>query len=159
MAIDEIGDDIIGGDEIQDTLDNAEMDLLNSGMHEERISYLTDLLESVNWEGSIADNSCNYRGYIGESMNALGRYDEADEYFEKLLTEDPDNDEYVFRYVLAKFDRGDYEGARELMEKQISLDTEVTHENISLFDWAPEIYKKLGQKEKAKAFREKMEKW
>ena len=158
LALDEIGDELIYSIDITDVLFEVNILLYNSGMHEERISLCESLLGFFNWKEDAAGEA-RFRAHIGESLEELGRKEECDSYFLKLLEDEPDNVEYINMYLNCLCDRKAYEEARILLEKHMKSGMEVTDGNELLFWRAEEIYKGLGNVSQASFFRSKREKW
>lgn len=158
VALEDVEDDLTNGMDISDVLMDADIFLLNAGMYEERLSVCEDLLGFFQWKDDPAGEA-RLRAFIGESMERMGRRESCDHYFQALLRDDPENVEYINKYLICLCERKAYEEAKVLLEKHLMLDMDVTEENNILFWRAEEIYEGLGNAAQASFYRAKREMW
>ena len=157
-ALEDIGDEVVNAVDINNTLIETDILLLNAGMYEERMRICEDLLNFFNWKDDPSGEAV-FRAYIGESLEKLGKREECDNYFQALLREQPENVEYINMYLNCLCDRKAYEEARQLLEKHLTQDTDVTERNNILFWRAEEIYEGLGNSPQASFYQAKRENW
>lgn len=158
VALEDVEDELTNGMEINNVLMDVDILLLNAGMYEERLSVCEDLLGFFQWKDDPAGEA-SLRSFIGESMERLGKRESSDSYFQTLLSDDPENVEYINMYLNCLCERKAYEEAKVLLEKHLTLDTDVTEENSILFWRAEEIYEGLGNAVQALCYRAKREIW
>lgn len=156
IALSDIEDDVADDVEMINFLQDIDIDLLNAGMYEERISYARDILDIFSWEDDHFEWS-NFYSYIGESMNSLGKVEESDRFFEDWLEKEPDNIQCVNAYLncLCDYDRKEYGRAKELLEKYLTPETKITFGNDILLARAEQIYGELGDTEKVSLYHRK----
>ena len=141
-ALEDIGDDVINAADINNTLAEADILLLNAGMFEERMELCENLLGFFSWKDDPAGEA-DIRANMGESLEQLGRREECDRYFQALLGDEPENVKYINMYLNCLCDRKAYGDAKLLLEKHLTHDTDITEENSVLFWRAEEIYEGL----------------
>ena len=117
-------------------------------MNDEGISVFEDLLSAFNWNDD-PEGEEELRSRIGESLERQGKIEECDAYFKRLLLDRPDSLIYANMYILCLNERGAYEEAKKLLEKYMSSDMVLNHENYLMFARAEEIYEALGENDKA----------
>ena len=157
-ALEDIGDEVVNAVDINNTLIETDILLLNAGMYEERMRICEDLLNFFNWKDDPSGEAV-FKANIGESLEKLGKREECDNYFQALLREQPENVEYINMYLNCLCDRKAYEEARQLLEKHLTQDTDVTERNNILFWRAEEIYEGLGNSPQASFYQAKRENW
>ncbi|MDY4894165.1 MAG: SEC-C metal-binding domain-containing protein [Agathobacter sp.] len=132
---------------------DIDMELQNARRYDDRAAFARDCLEVFDLEEMGPNYTLmNTQLAIGEALSDGGHIAESDEYYEKLLAENPGNGYMIANYVLTMKLRGEKERAREYLEKYISPDMEPTEENEMLFERAIELYEETGDTELVKKY-------
>ena len=158
VSLDDIDDGLIDSIEFCNILVDVDILLLNTGMYEERLSFYKDLLEFFDWRNDPS-GAAGFKADIGESLEKMDKHEECDRYFETLLREEPENVTYINMYLNCLCYRKSYEEAKELLEKHMNPDIDVTEKNDLLFWRAEEIYEGLGDDTLSSFYREKRKTW
>jgi len=140
--------------EIYNWFQDIEMELGNAKEHDKRIVFCHEVIDLFDWE---VESPNNYMAAIGEALNDVGRIDESNEWFDNWLKNEPGNPYCINIYVWCLVLRNDLDKAKELLEKTITLDMECTMDNEMLFHRAEGLYEVIGDVDKAKSYKEKIE--
>jgi tetratricopeptide (TPR) repeat protein len=131
------------GNDIQD----IDIALCNEKKYEERIAFAQDCLDLFDWYKADGSKSSEYwclLEAIGEALSDAGRVQESDDYYEKIMHENPGNNDIIASYIWVLFFRGEKARAKELLEAHISLNIDPTPENETLILRAILIYEDEG---------------
>lgn len=147
---------------IDDWLQDYEMELGNAGKDGERIEFCQKILVVFDWQHE--DDSC-FRCGIGESLFREDKIEEAYEYYENWLREDPQNVNGINSFSWILFENGEAEKAYEVVRK-VTWSVSCGVDNTILFMRARQLADYVGKKDEGKwyqqqldKFEESMEKW
>lgn len=132
-----------------------ELELGNARKSEERIAFCQKILELFDWTN--ADFSC-FKCGIADSIFELGKKEEAFEYYEKWLAEEPQNYNGISCYSWILMKSGDAQKAYEVV-RRVTWGISCNVENSFLFIRAKELAKYVGKPEESKWYQEQLDKY
>lgn len=136
-------------------LQDYDMELGNAGRYEERIEFCQKVLELFDWQDE--DDSC-FRCGIGESLFREGKTEEAYQYYENWLTDDPQNVNGLNSFSWILFENGDTQKAYEVIRK-VTWGVSCYMDNSILFMRAKELAEYLGKEEESQWYQRQLDKF
>jgi len=124
-------------------LQDMEMELGNAKEHDRRIAFCKEVIELFGWDSEKPDN---YKAAIGESLDALGKTKESDEWYQSWLKEEPDNVVAVANRLWCLKEREQIDEAVVLLEQYMHQDIECNMASEIFFMRAADIYEVAGMK-------------
>ncbi len=124
----------------------------NAGVCLERMGNISEAIKYLDESVKLNGNDPIVLNYLGYLLADSGtRLNEAKKYIEKALSKEPENSAYLDSMGWVYYRMGDYERAREYVEKAIkNLNPESgDEENYIIYEHLGDIYLKLGLKIKA----------
>lgn len=137
-------------------LQDYEMELGNAGKSKERITYCNDILELFDWTHD--DNKSCFKIGIADSLFDLGKRDEAFEYYEKWLKEEPENCNGINGYSWILMKSGEAQKAYEVVRK-VTWGISCQADNSFLFMRAKQLAEHVGKQEESKWYQEQLDKF
>lgn len=137
--------------ELESWLQDMEMELFNAGEHEKRLQFCTEILELFDWEYN------DYGGFkmaVGESLYALGRQAEGEQWFTQWLKTEPHSQDALGGYSRCLMSEGKAEKAFEMLKKEVG-DQDCTWDNDILFVCLMECAARLGKVEEKDDYQRK----
>lgn len=143
-------------------LQDYERELGSAGKCEERIALCKKVLEIFDWQ--YEDDSC-FRCGIGESLFGEGKIEEAYEYYENWLKDDPQNINGIDSFIRLLSENGETKKAYEVVRKA-TWGVSCYLDNSILFMHAQQLADDVGKKDESRwyqqqldAFGESLRKW
>lgn len=130
---------------IEEWLLDYETGLGGAGRCGERMAFCRKILELFDWEN---EDDSPYRCGIGESLFREGKTEEAYEYYEKWLAEDPKNVEGINSFSWILFENGEAEKAYHMIRNAV-WDTPCDAENSILFMRGKQMADYLGKEDES----------
>lgn len=134
-------------------LQDYEMELGNAQKYDERIALCQEILRIFDWEGE--DDSCFQCG-IGESLFRKGKIEEAYEYYENWLGDDPQNVNGINNFSWILFENGDAERAYEMI-RNVVWDVPCNVENSILFMRAKQLAAYVGKEDESNWYQRQLD--
>ena len=128
-------------------LQDMEMKLLNAGEHEKRLQFCTEILRLFVWEDNNDWDVYMEGGFqvaVGESLYALGRKEEAQNWFIQWLEKTPHDTDAIAGYSRYLMSDGKAENAYKMLKDEIE-GLECTCDNDILFLCLIECTEQLGK--------------
>ena len=138
---------------IDEWLEDYEMELGNAGKYEERIELCQKVLEIFDWQED--DDSC-FRCGIGESLFRQGKNAEAYEYYEKWLTEEPQNTNGIYSFSWILLENGDAVKAYEVV-RRATWGISCYDDNSLLFARAKQLADYVGKEDESKWYQQQLD--
>lgn len=147
---------------IDEWLRDYEMELGNAGKYEERIAFCKKVLEIFDWQYR---NDSRFRCGIGESLFGEGKIEEAYEYYENWLKDDPKNVNGIDSFIWILSENGETKKAYEVVRKA-TWGVSCYVDNSILFMHARQLADYIGKKDESRwyqqqldAFQESLKRW
>lgn len=136
-------------------LQNYEMELGNGRKNEERIAFCQKILNLFDWQED--DDSCFQCG-IGDALFDLGKKEEAFKFYEKWLTEEPQNFNGINGYSWILLESGEAQKAYEVVRKA-TWGVSCYADNSFLFMRAKQLAKNAGKHEESEWYQGQLDKF
>lgn len=136
-------------------LQDYEMELGNAGDYEERIAFCQRVLELFDWK--YEDDSC-FRCGIGESLFREEKIEEAYEYYENWLEDDPQNLNGINSFSWILFENGDTGKAYEVIRK-VTWGVSCDADRAFLFMHARQLAKHAGKEDESIWYQQQLDKF
>lgn len=136
-------------------IQDYEMELGNARKSEERIAYCKKILELFDWTDD--DDSC-FRCGIADSLFDLGKKEEAFEFYESWLENNPQNSNGISGYSWILLESGNAQKAYEVVRK-VTWGVSCYADNSFLFMRAKQLAEYVGKYEESKWYQEQLDKY
>lgn len=133
-------------------LQDYEMELGNARRYEERIAFCRKILEMFDWQDD--DDSC-FKCGIGDSLFFERKKEEACEYYEKWLKEEPHDSNGISGYSWLLTENGDIEKAYELVRREV-WGLPCNTDNFILFMRAKTLAKFVGKQDESQWYEQQL---
>lgn len=137
-------------------IQDYEMELGNARKSEEKISYCKKILELFDW--TYDNNASCFKCGIADSLFDLGKKDEAFEFYENWLDEEPRNYNGISGYSWILIENGETQKAYEVVRRAI-WGASCNVDNSFLFMHAKQLAKQSGKHEECKWYQEQLDKF
>ena len=141
--------------EIDGWLQDYEMELGNARKFEERIEFCRKILELFDWQDD--DDSCFQRG-IGDSLFYNGKKEEAYSYYEKWITEQPQNHNAINGYCWILSENGEKEKAYSIV-RRVTWGVACNESNSIIFLRAKALADALEKYEESEWYQQQLDKF
>lgn len=140
---------------IEGWLQDYDMELGNAEKYGERIAFCQKILEMFDWQDE--DDGC-FRCGIGESLFLEGKIEDAYEYYENWLADDPQNIDGVDSFSWILLENGDVEKSYEVIRK-VTWGVSCSMFNSLLFMRAKHLADYIGKEDESRWYRQQLDKF